>query len=234
MPLSITLPTSWQELSDSQLCYICRLTAAGFDTEKMKSYFVLRCVPREMLPRIRPDHLAVAVAYLDFIDTPAASPVRPSRLAGGTALPANLLGVAFADYLVIENLWQGSLYALGNLEGTPTGLAAAAGSPSIRALLEKLYPGYKAAKVQPWHIVAMLIWMQGMKAEFARTFPHLFHSSADSGEEPDMREVMETEIRALTAGDITKREQVLQADTWTALTELDAKAREAEEMTKGH
>ena len=39
---------------------------------------------------------------------------------------------------------------------------------------------------------------------------------------------MLAQIRALTGGDITKEQAVLDADTWTALAELDAKAREAQ------
>lgn len=37
-------------------------------------------------------------------------------------------------------------------------------------------------------------------------------------------------IRALTGGDITKEERILKMDTWRALTELDAKARESERL----
>lgn len=43
---------------------------------------------------------------------------------------------------------------------------------------------------------------------------------------------MNAEIRALTGGDITKLEAVLSADTLDALTELNAKAREAREIEK--
>ena len=43
---------------------------------------------------------------------------------------------------------------------------------------------------------------------------------------------MNAQIRALTDGDITKESAVLEKDCWRALTELDAKAREAEEFRK--
>jgi uncharacterized protein YbjQ (UPF0145 family) len=43
---------------------------------------------------------------------------------------------------------------------------------------------------------------------------------------------MNAQIRALTGGDITKEDQILQKDTWRALTELDAKAKDAEELRK--
>ena len=39
---------------------------------------------------------------------------------------------------------------------------------------------------------------------------------------------MNAQIRALTGGDITKEEAVLSMDTWRALTELDAKAKEVD------
>ena len=47
-----------------------------------------------------------------------------------------------------------------------------------------------------------------------------------------LTEAMNTQIRALTKGDITKEQQVLQMDVHRALTELDAQAREYEEFKK--
>ena len=43
---------------------------------------------------------------------------------------------------------------------------------------------------------------------------------------------MNAEIRALTGGDITKENQVLSMDCWRALTELNEKAREAQEWNE--
>jgi uncharacterized protein YbjQ (UPF0145 family) len=43
---------------------------------------------------------------------------------------------------------------------------------------------------------------------------------------------MNAQIRALTGGDITKDEAVLSMDTWRALTELDAKAKEVEDIKR--
>ena len=47
-----------------------------------------------------------------------------------------------------------------------------------------------------------------------------------------MEASMNAQIRALTGGDITKEEIIRKANVWRALTELDAKAREAEELNK--
>ena len=43
---------------------------------------------------------------------------------------------------------------------------------------------------------------------------------------------MNAQIRALTGGDIIKEEAVLSMDTWRALTELDAKAKEVEDIKR--
>ena len=43
---------------------------------------------------------------------------------------------------------------------------------------------------------------------------------------------MDTQIRALTKGDITKEREVLQMDVHRALTELDAQAKEYEELKR--
>ena len=45
-----------------------------------------------------------------------------------------------------------------------------------------------------------------------------------------LRTAMNAQIRALTGGDITKEAVILQMDCWRALTELDAKAQEAQEL----
>lgn len=256
--VDITLPTSWDELDEPLLIYILRLMAAGFTFDDIRSYIVIRKIPRTALRHIPTDQLAVAASHLKFLETPPDRPLRPAQLAGGTAINAGLQGVLFRDYLIIENLWQGfmdeqaataeSLEAAAvprvdtveNVETVKTVARADSPSPvdvtldsaALRALLPLLFPGYREKNYEPWHALAVVYWIQGLKALFAQTFPNLFRPTAPTADAapPDMRMVMETQIRALTDGDVTKREAVLSTDTWAALTELDAKAREAEEI----
>ena len=51
-------------------------------------------------------------------------------------------------------------------------------------------------------------------------------------EHVDFMELYNIQLRALTGGDVTKESTVLSLECWRALTELDAKAREAEELEK--
>ena len=41
---------------------------------------------------------------------------------------------------------------------------------------------------------------------------------------------MDAQIRALTKGDITKEKEILSLDTWRALTELNAQAKEYKQL----
>lgn len=45
-----------------------------------------------------------------------------------------------------------------------------------------------------------------------------------------LQEAMDAQIRALTKGDITKEAEILALDTWRALTELNAQAREYKQL----
>ena len=47
-----------------------------------------------------------------------------------------------------------------------------------------------------------------------------------------LNESVNAQIRALTKGDVTKEKDVLALDTWRALTELDALAKEYEEFNR--
>ena len=70
---------------------------------------------------------------------------------------------------------------------------------------------------------------------FARRFSDVFQpatANAESllGSSPSigsqLQEAMASQIRALTKGDITKEKDILAMDTWRALTELNAQAKE--------
>ena len=88
---------------------------------------------------------------------------------------------------------------------------------------------------------SIFYWFASLKSLLARTFPHFLQSASTDGSanmigSPNigrrLQEAMNAQIRALTKGDITKEKEILSLDTWRALTELDAQAKEYEEMNK--
>ena len=78
--------------------------------------------------------------------------------------------------------------------------------------------------------MSVFFWYTWIKMEFARLFPHFFKPVDKVGWNYSFLESYNAQIRALTDGDVTKEEAVKQIDCKRALTELDAKARDAEEF----
>lgn len=85
--------------------------------------------------------------------------------------------------------------------------------------------------------------MASLKQYFAQVFNNFYkpaptneNGGSLAGEQVDLfkqlRDSTNSQIRALTGGDITKEATIMKMDTWRALTELDAKAKEAEEYRK--
>lgn len=217
--VTIHVPLSWGALTDNQRSYLCTVLAAGgWQSDEVKAILLLR------LSGLRPERarwakaqIAQHIALLDWIDLPPSEPSRLASIDGHAALDAMLYGVTFRTYLTIENYYQGYL--------------ASQDERALDALCRELYPGLQRSP-SPAEQYMIVLWMVGLKVAYERLFPHLFSASTDASSAPDPRQVMNAEIRALTGGDITKQAAVLQSPTIDALTELDAKAREAQEMEK--
>ena len=93
--------------------------------------------------------------------------------------------------------------------------------------------------LEPWERLSVLAWFSGVKNVLAAHFPYLFKKPVEDPDEllssprpTDYMEIYDAELRALTGGDITKEKEVLAMETWRALTELNAKARDAEELER--
>lgn len=74
---------------------------------------------------------------------------------------------------------------------------------------------------------------------FARRFSDFFQPASANAENllgsspnigKQLQESMDAQIRALTKGDITKEKEILSLDTWRALTELNAQAKEYKQI----
>ena len=221
----VEVPLRWTALTDGQRRYVCDLLSAEqWSLEEVKALLMVRLAgdgAKLWRGAKRQGDLAMQVAdgmaLLDWMDAPPEEPALLGEIDGCKAKDAMLQGVAFRDYLAIENFYQGYLMSQNDAA------LDAMGGVVYGGLCRPLTRGER---------YMLLLWMVGLKACYARLFPHLFsHTAEDGGEVPDAREVMCAEIRALTGGDITKQATVLNADTIDALTELDAKARESEEIS---
>ena len=244
--LSFSLPQAWHELSQRELAMVFRSMERNPEPSQAKLAVLLhltgmeisyreiadwRCKARVICDgkdttvsfRIDREKMAWVIEQLDWLETPGIVPVRLQELISKgwervTAIPADLHGVQFSTYLVAENCYQGVLMSRSDA--------------AVQQLATTLYPGLER-NLEAWEQLMVLQWWAQVKGMLADLFPHFFKpGGADEGESPDMRAIMDNQIRALTGGDITKEKEVLAMDTWRALTELNAKAKEAEDFKK--
>lgn len=232
------IPQSWGALSASQLEYVCALLAQEcYSPQEIAAYFLLRhCLTddeRRVLGSWRgvADNedaittLAAHSGWLRWMEQPPTTPVRLPVLDGAHAVAANLDGLSFGDYLKCENLYQGFL--------------SSQKMEALKQMLPLLYrtaDGDYAVEVEatPARCYSVLLWWMGAKHVLSALYPRLFVAAGgddDFGDDAPMaqqqRESTNAQIRALTDGDVTKEPQVLATDVHRALTELDAKIRDA-------
>ncbi len=242
---NISLPTSWDELSNKQLLMVYGLFARDLSAAEVKTLCLMKwnglkvlatlhghrfLIKREKEPEVALStrQIQQATSVLDFLDSFAPMPVRIARIGKYHALPADFEKVPFEEFLFVENLFQGYL-----------------NTQSDELLLQMAQVLYASDHVKPdkAQLIGVFYWMASLKQYFAGLFTNFYKpASTNSGGnllgsgQPDiyrqLRESTNAMIRALTGGDITKEAAIMKMDTWRALTELDAKAREAEELRK--
>ena len=204
--LNISTPKSWQELTPPQLRYILTLQAQGIPSGTIQvSAFLhfaglriyktegefLRLRAGMKVYRVKASDIAMAAMVLDFITDPPTTPQLLPELGGKQAKDAELHGVPFAHYLQIENYMQQYLRKKDATLLTP-----------VLALLYE--DNLQEEDIDETARYMVLHWYNGLKPFLAQTFPDLFRPAAGAeGEEPDLREIMLAQIRALTGGDVT-------------------------------
>ena len=217
---NISLPTSWAELTDKQLHMTYNLFARDLSAAEVKTLClmkwnglkVLSPLPdkrflikrgKEVVP-LSTRQIQQATSVLDFLDSFAPMPVRIARIDKYHALPQS-------DEL-------------------------------LQQMAQVLY-GRDHIKPSKAHLVGIFYWMASLKQYFARLFPNFYKPASDNSNGnllgngqsdiySQLRDSTNAMIRALTGGDISKEDAIMKMDTWRALTELDAKAREVEELRK--
>lgn len=253
------IPTTWQALTPRQLEYVCALLGTEtYTPHEIALYTLIRhCLTAEEKAQVdrvfahgsaeaRAEmrlSLAHAAENLFFIDTLPTEPVQIPEMDGATAVAPNLEGLPFGDYLRCENLFQGFLSS-GNWDALaqmlPLLYRTADGEPATHLAQPETSAARSSKKgaVTPGRTYSLLLWWCGAKQLLARMYPRLFvqrNDTDDFGEEgrsmaEQLREAMNLQIRALTDGDITRETAVLSADTHRALTELEAKVKDAEAL----
>ena len=244
--LDVTIPTSWEELTDSQLKMFYRVMAAGIDTmtakvriaftgsglaligqlQDMSGWLVGRQEgKKKQVYKLTTLQVAQMVERLRFLDEMPAMPVRPAKIARRKAVAADFEGVPFQDFLFVESCYQGYLKT-----ENPSFL-----DEMTNALLNC------RRRLSNEERMAVFFWVTGLKQYLAVRYPDLFKPADEAADgnllgapnpADKVGDSINAMLRALTGGDPTKEELVLALDTHRALTELDAQARESAEISR--
>ena len=238
--VTLTVPDSWDTLTQDQLrrvllLYVCydgsptwqedvkvaallyftginveRHTKDGWLCQRGKDTFLLDSL---LLPSM--------VEELQWLDHPEEMTVRLELLGKHKAADMWLHGFPFGNYLALENFYQTFLKTLD------AGLLK-----DMASLLYGVKDDEQLPEMMPVDLLNVQLWYGAVKHRFGQLFPNFLRPAATGGVQPDPREMMNAQIRLLTKGDITKCNEIRDCDTWDALTELDALARESEEFKR--
>ena len=243
---NLSLPTGWQSLSDRQLLYFFTQLSRDLPMEEILTLCLFKWGDITVLCRLHNGNYLVrqhhkpkqeaqltlrqihsATASLDFLRHFPTSPVRITKIGHAHAIDKDFTEVPFSTYISCDNYYQGFLHTKNDA--------------LLKDLATLLYPGVKRAHLTKPYLYGCFYWFASLKWYFSGMFPHFLQPMPSEptnllGSSPNIGEILRTamnaQIRALTGGDITKEQAVLAMDTWRALTELDAKAKEAEDLRR--
>ena len=236
--LNINIPKSWQELPDKELRFVFRLLQGDYSLAQIKTICLLRWANMRVVRRegaafiIRHEKKNYPLTATQIMESTEALawlgdfpqyPVRLSRIGIHRPVRADFQNVSFGDFLALDNLYQGYLQTE---------------QPELLQDMAHIMYQTKHIHLSKVEQISIFYWYTSVKRFFANMFSHFFQTvQSDENSRPmlslkDLQQNMNTQIRALTGGDITKEKEVLDMDCWRALTELEAKAIDYEDMKK--
>lgn len=248
--LHLECPKSWAEMSQEQLRYTLDLIGSGLYSDvEIRTYMLIRFCGIEVLKkryrsvscRVRLDtgkwkyfdlqnwQVQDMIGQLGFVSGFDGFGRGLDAVGSFTAADKLLSDYPFGWYLICEKWYQCYLNTkdVKFLERLASWLFLHEGEPVVKSK-----EAMKAFEVDTALAMSVFFWFSWIKQEFSKMFPHFFKPVNKLGGEYNFLESYNAQIRALTDGDVTKEEAVRLIETKRALTELDAKAREAEEFKR--
>lgn len=244
--MSFTIPKGWEELTAEQLRYVIRLLwlyngHADWQQRVQTAAFVhfadievVSHTDQGWLCRERrhgttflldPELLPSIMQHVEWMTKTERMTVRIEQVEEHKAVDFELQELPFGKYLEAENNFQS--YLQSKKESCLVELAR---------ILYLVPDGSDAPELREEILMGAFLWFNAAKQLLGQQFPNFLKPA--SGKQEDITqesliESMRAQIRLLTKGDVTKQKYILEeTDTWTALAELDALAKEAEEIKR--
>lgn len=170
------------------------------------------------------DYLPDMISLLDWMDAPENITQRIEKVGEFHAVDFELRELSFGKYLECDNYYQAFLF--GHDEKSLKNMAR---------ILYRAPEGADVSCLKEHILLGVMLWWMAAKKVLALWFPDFLKPAEGEGtiSQESQAESMHTQIRMLTKGDVTKEEYILNSlSVWTAMAELNAQAREAEEIMR--
>lgn len=234
--VNMHIPSQWSELTQEELCMVLQVIATLSDLNmndvkaavllRLNNMAVIRRTAEGWLCRKEEGYFILGEEYLpdlfdmlSYLERPEDMTDRIHAIGKHEAVDMWLKKLKFGLYLTLENYYQAYL--------------ASRKQELLEKMTRVLYDIEDSTPIEGWHMIGTFFWYVAVKKRFASEFPHFLKpvgEGQETGTPSSQKEIMTAQIRLLTKGDITKNEAILNTDTWSALTELDALAKESEEF----
>lgn len=242
--LSLNVPTGWNNISQEDLRYILRLIwmygkVPGWQERVLVASFLhftdikvfsrtdsgWLCQCRKQTFILDPSLLPELLQPLEWITQLDNVNIRIERVGKWQAVDFELQEMTFGKYLESEGLYQSFL--LTHNENL------------LAELGKRLYnidDDVEEPLLKDEVLTGVFVWFTAVKQLLSQEFHNFFKPINGSNQQitrENLISSMRTQLRLLTKGDVTKEDYIKNnVDTWTALSELDALAKEAEEIQK--
>ena len=248
--IELTVPRGYAEMTEKQIRYVAKLQASGQSEETIRVKCFLRFADIRPITGtdtvywfVKPNlkgffsmKVEEVMYFADKMDwlTRQYNGIKPAQKVAGLHPCDHLLrDTTFLQYLDAENYFQAYLFTnkaeyLYKLMATLYQSGDKYSNNATAKLAKRIQRRASATELQ-----MATMWIVGVKEHFANKFKDLFVQSAfteSDAEPPKMYEIIRSQIRLLSGGDITKENAVLASKTWTALDELNEKCREARQQ----
>lgn len=250
--INFILPQKWLDLSNKQLLYVSKLFIGNIASNDYKfltyafvkfsglrikrivnnifedDYILKRRGERPF--KLTTKQVRASASNLDFL-LKEVTEIRPiTRIRRAKACNFRLYNTTFGQFLTAENFHTAytqtlKVFFLDCLIAT---LYNKRKSKFDDSLVRKKAKYFR--KVDLATKYSVYLWYSGFRWLIAQRFQDIFAGGGDSDQDIKIQDQVMDMIRALTVGDVTKNEDVRNVDTWSALSELNAKAKAINEI----
>jgi len=250
MKVELTAPLNYSEMTEKQYRYLAALMVAGQTEAEMRTKCFVRFTGIKPVAHVGETYFFVKPKLKGFFSLTSEQVLGfsntfkwitkdfrgykpPVRIGPYYSIDRLLRKTKFSEYFEAENNYQAYIYTKQQVYLSR--LMAVLFVNKKRSRERAIRYFNKCSEVDK---LLALQWFMAVKNEFARKFKYLFETEDSEGDTdlppvpPNMYAIITNQVRMLTEGDITKNSAVMSANTWDALTELNAKIREYKKLTE--